>query len=272
LFSVGRVMATTVCCFAVGVAGCKSVPCPTQARTDPTKALGDHAAQRSGWSAIKAEARVVQWGEKGRIRGTVLMFLQRPGRVRFDVMTQLGPVMVLTSDGDTFQLSDLRAGRFLEGPTCPENIARLLGIPMGADHVVRLLTGQTPEIEAATESMECRGGSYVVTRLAPDGLRQEIIFAVPKADRDKRPQAQRLQLRQSTVTEANGKLRWQATYEDYAEVGGYDFPRTVRFVDRAHGADTTIRVKSMTIDPTIPEEAFEQAPRPGMAVEFAACL
>ena len=82
---------------------------------------------------------MTQWGDRGRIRGTVLMFLERPNRVRFDVMTQLGPAAVLTSDGDTFQLSDLREGAFLHGPTCPENIARLLGISVDAENVLRVL-------------------------------------------------------------------------------------------------------------------------------------
>jgi len=80
------------------------------------------------------------------------MFLEQPNRVRFDVMTQLGPVAVLTSDGESFQLSDLREGTFLHGPTCPENIAQLLGVSIGAREVLGLLTGDTPTLDAIQQS------------------------------------------------------------------------------------------------------------------------
>ena len=257
---------------SLAAAGCKTAPaCPLQARTDAAKALDDHASRQAGWQSIKAEARVTQWGRHGRIRGTVLMFLERPSRVRFDVMTQLGPAAVLTSDGDNFQLSDLREGVFLHGPTCPENIARLLGISVDAENVLRLLTGDTPMIEATEQSMECRDGRYVVTLVAADGTTQEVGFSVDQADQDKAPEAQRLLLRRSTERAPGGRTRWEATYDDYIDVEGQSFPTNVRFVDEVNDADTSVRVKSISLNPEVPEGAFQQAPSPGMSIEFASC-
>ena len=124
-----RASLTVVLLACMLAVGCKSAPaCPVQLRTDARAVLEEHRERQAAWQSIKAEARVTQWARNGRVRGTVLMFLQRPNRVRFDVMTQVGPAAVLTSDGESFQLSDLREGAFLHGPTCPENIARLLGL------------------------------------------------------------------------------------------------------------------------------------------------
>ena len=53
---------------------------------------------------FRGDARVDRRDAEGRIRGTVLMILERPDRVRFDAMTQFGPAAVLTSDGETFAL------------------------------------------------------------------------------------------------------------------------------------------------------------------------
>lgn len=252
--------------------GCKTGPgCPVQARTDAAKALADHAARRGEWHSVKAEARVTQWGRDGRIRGTVLMFLERPSRVRFDVMTQLGPVAVLTSDGESFQLSDLREGVFSYGPTCPQNIARLLGMPVEAEDVLLFLTGDTPTIAAAEQSIECREGRYVVTLVAADGMTQEVAFSVGDSDRDKMPDEQSLTLRRSTVRAPDGKMRWQVTYDDYIDVQGHAFPTKVRFVDQTNHADTSVRLKSITVDPEVPEEAFRQSPSPSMSIEFAPC-
>lgn len=252
--------------------GCRSAPaCPLQMRSDVGRALADHRNQQAGWQAIKAEARVTQWARDGRIRGTVFMFLERPNRVRFDVMTQVGPAAVLTSDGETFQLSDLREGAFVHGPTCPENIARLLGISVDAENVLRLLTGDTPTIEASRQSMECRDGRYVVTLAAADGTTQEVSFSVPRDDLDKTPTAQRLTLRRSVERAPNGDTRWEATYDEYIDVDGQSFPTKVRFVDRINDADTSVRVKSISLNPEVPDGAFQQAPGPGMSIELASC-
>lgn len=251
---------------------CKSGPaCPSQLRTDALGALSAHEARQARWQSLKAEARVTQWGSRGRIRGTVLMFLEQPNRVRFDVMTQVGPAAVLTSDGERFQLSDLRKGTFLHGPTCPQNIARLLGVSVPAEQVLRLLTGDTLTIDAIERSMECRDGLYVVTLVGSDGSTQEVAFSVVDGDQARPPTEQRLNLRRSTERGPDGVMRWQATYDDYIDVDGRSFPTNVRFVDEVHGADTAVRVKSISLDPDVPEGAFQQTPAAGMSIELADC-
>jgi hypothetical protein len=178
---------------------------------------------------------------------------------------------VLTSDGETFQLSDLREGAFVHGPTCPENIARLLGISVDAENVLRLLTGDTPVIEATGQSMECRDGRYVVTLVAADETTQEVSFSVSGDDLDKTPAEQRLTLRRSVERGPNGDTRWEATYDEYIDVDGQSFPTKVRFVDQVNNADTSVRVKSISLNPEVPDGAFQQAPSPGMSIEFASC-
>mgnify|MGYP001826413803 FL=1 len=256
----------------VALPGCKSVAaCPTTPRTDPEATLAEHQARRAGWSSLKVEARVTQWGRGGRIRGTVLMFLEQPNRVRFDVMTQLGPAAVLTSDGERFQLSDFRRQSFLEGETCPRNIARLLGISISPEEVLLLLTGDTVMIDPIAQSMQCRDGTYLVTLSGADGGTQELSYSVRPGDRERSPSEQRLRLRRSTERGADGVTRWEATYDDYIEVDGQSFPTRVRFVDELNGADTEVRVRSISVDPDVPDEAFRQTPASGMTIETAPC-
>jgi hypothetical protein len=146
-----------------------------------------------------------------------------------------------------------------------------LGISVDAENILRLLTGDTPMIEATERSMECRDGRYVVTLVAVDGTTQEVAFSVDEADREKAPEAQRLMLRRSTERAPDGKSRWEATYDDYIDVDGQLFPTNVRFVDEVNDADTSVRVKSISLNPEVPEGAFQQAPSPGMSIEFASC-
>ncbi|MEM7135525.1 MAG: DUF4292 domain-containing protein [Myxococcota bacterium] len=252
--------------------GCSSSgACPAQPITDPAEVLASLADRRNGWSSLKAEARVTQWADRGRIRGTILMFLERPAQVRFDVMSQFGPAAVLTSDGDNFQLSDLRANTFLYGPTCPQNIARLLGIAIDGENLMRFLTGDTPLIAASAQSMECRGGSYVLVLQAEDNRTQEIEIAIASEDREKPAGSQRLTLVESSVLGPDGTLEWRATYDGHESFDGVMFPSDIRLVDYVNDADTQVRIKSVSVDPSVPAAAFRQAPRSGAQSEFAPC-
>ncbi|MEM7434034.1 MAG: DUF4292 domain-containing protein [Myxococcota bacterium] len=267
-FRVGLLLALA-CTTLVGCSS--SAACPAQPITDPAEALEALADRQKGWSSLKAEARVTQWADRGRIRGTVLMFFERPAKVRFDVMSQFGPAAVLTSDGDSFQLSDLRASTFLHGPTCPENIARLLGIAIDGENLIRFLTGDTPLIAATTQSMECRGGGYVLVLRAADNSTQEIEIAIASEDRDKPAGAQRLTLVESSVLGPDGTLEWRATYDGHEIFDGVVFPTDIRLVDYVNDADTQVRIKSVSVDPSVPAAAFRQEPRSGAQSEFAPC-
>jgi len=230
--------------------------------------------------AIRAEARVEQWGNDGRIRGTVMMFIARPEHVRFDAMTQLGPAAILTSDGVRFALTDLRENRYLTGPTCPANIARLLGIPMSGSDVTLFLLGDTPRIEAESREIVCTSdGTYLVTLHAADGREQEIELDIRDYDRESPPTEQRLRLLRSEVLDDRGRTEWRATFEDYrvirdpgsAEGMGVAMPFRVRFEHPRENADTLVRFQDIDLNVEVPSGAFQQSPRPGLPSEEVSC-
>ncbi len=261
-------------------AGCGGArPCPVRPIGEAEAALQALHAQQAPLRALRAEARVEQRGPSGRIRGRVAMMLRRPASLRFDVMTQFGPAAVLTSDGARFALADLREHRFLEGPTCPENAARLLGIRLPAEQLARLLVGDAPTLPEATEQrMACEDGRYVVRLRAADGRRQRIELQVPEAELRAAPEAQRLRLAKVEVFDAEGKLAWRVELSDHRPVEGVRGPRgpvelpfRVAFEDRRGGQQVRIRLKEVRPAERLPEEAFRQRPRPGMQREEARC-
>ena len=251
--------------------------------TDPIRALDAHRSMRSHAHSIRAEARVEQWGEDGRIRGTVMMFVKRPESVRFDAMTQFGPAVILTSDGERFALTDLRENRYLEGPACPENIARLLGIPMSGEDVTLFLLGDSPRLDADQREIRCTGdGTYLITLTADDGRKQEIELKVRDWDveHDAPPSQQRLRMIRSEMFNPDGTTEWRATYDDWTvivdpESGeqemGVALPMKVRFEHPAQNADTTVRFQEIDLNVTVPPNAFSQSPRPGIPAEEVSC-
>jgi hypothetical protein len=253
-----------------------AVPKPAQPFTSAGQALSLYALTRSQVTAMRGEARVDQRGDEGRIKGTVLMFVVRPARVRFDAMTQFGPAAILTSDGDRFAYSDLRKSRFLFGETCPYNIARLLNVPMTVEQTTELLLGGTPVLPNARAAIGWHPDGYYHVRVrGADGRRQELDYAVGERDRDKPPSRQELQLLRSEQFDAKGRTVWRVSYEDYRDVvrGTYKvaMPFKVRVEQPSAGRDTQIRFKEIALDPSVPASAFQQQPRAGMEIEEASC-
>jgi hypothetical protein len=267
---------TLLAIVALSLAACGGFPPPKYPYTDASRALGLHRLVREQVPSIRAEARVEQRGDRGRIKGTVFLLVQRPGRVRFDVMTQFGPIAILTSDGERFAYSDLRTKRFMTGATCPENIARLLNVSLTAEQTVLLLLGGTPVIEHTRSSIDWDGdGFYRIALHAADGQRQEVDLGVPPADLEVPMERQRLVLLRSELFDKKGRSVWRAAYSDYQRLktGGVttDLPYAVDVAQETADTETRIRFKEVTVDTELPAEAFNQVPLPGMTIEEATC-
>jgi hypothetical protein len=257
-------------------AGCVSVARPSFPIVDAGLAVTRAEAGVSGLRALRAEARVDQRGQRGRVRGTVLMFVERTPRVRFDVMTQFGPIAILTSDATRFAYSDLREKRYLTGLTCPKNIARLLGVPLSVEETARFLLGATPLLATGAQQVVWNAdGFYRVTRRGSDAGRQELDLAVYPEDMALPAAQQRLYLLRSELYAASGKTTWRVTYDQHQSLhsGGTEVlaPYRVRVEEPASGSDTIIRFKEIVLNPKIPDQAFTQTLRAGMLQEEASC-
>ncbi len=254
--------------------GCHGAPkCPAQLLTDPAKVLATQAAKSGALRTLRAEAKIDQRGREGRIKGRVMMFVERPDRVRFDAVTQFGPALTLTSDGERFALSDFKSNRYLTGAACEQNIARMIGVALSGRDVASVMMGESPLLEASAERMVCQGGSYVITREASSGGRQELEYAVHEADLQQAPEQQRLRLTRASFWDAAGKPLYRVRYEDYRAVapGKPELPHTVRIDDYVNDADVLLRFSSIDVDVNVPPDAFVQEPRSGLTVEEILC-
>src|SRR5262249_3967900 len=145
----------------------------------------------------------------------VLMLVEETGRVRFDVMTQFGPIAILTSDGKHFAYSDFRAQRYLTGETCPANIARLLGVPLTAEETARFLLGGTPVIPYHSAQLRLDDdGHYQLELQSEAGQRQALVLAVYPSDLQLPAAEQRLYLVRSELFDAAGKRVWRVSYDE----------------------------------------------------------
>jgi hypothetical protein len=278
LIRAAQVARTSVVLFGLALAasGCGGFPAPKYPFPDAGQLLARHDSLASSLNGIRAEARVDQRGNQGRIRGTVLMFVERSGRVRFDVMTQFGPVAILTSDGSQFAFSDLREKKYLTGETCPRNIARLLGVPLSAADTAHFLLGGTPILVYTTSELSWNeDGYYTLVLRGVKGERQELDFQLDPADVNLPPSAQHVSLLRTELFDAKGDRVWRVSYSDLQPVASGQtrlrLPYTVRVEQPASHSDTLVRFKELKLNPTFSDEIFVQEPRPGMTEEEASC-
>ncbi len=264
--------------FAVALVGCGGVsfPRPTLPYEDADALLRAHEHSRARVTTLRAEARVEQRGEGGRLRGTVMMFVERPSSVRFDVMTQFGPAAILTSYGEQFRLLDLRENRFLQGRTCPSNLAKLLGVSLGSEQMVGVLFGAAPEVPVSSRSVTVGGdGLYHVVEQLEGGGRQELDLTIRESDRDVAPEMQVLSLVRVERFGPNGERFFRVDYEGRTERpvdgGVLVFPDVVMFEDFVRNRSVRIRFVSVDANIEVPANAFIQEPPPGVGIEEAAC-
>jgi Domain of unknown function (DUF4292) len=258
---------------ALVLSGCGGAVCPKLQIAEPARALASRRYDPSVIRSLRAEAKVDQRGKEGRVKGRVLMFVERPDRMRFDVMTQFGPALILTSDGASFALSDFKDNRYLTGQACERNIARLIGVALSGEAVASVLLGDLPPLAAASESVQCSGhGGYRVERRAADGTRQSVELAVLEGDLGAAPEAQRSELREVSYWNAQGKALYRVRYEDYRPLaGGARLPFTVHIEDLANGSDALLHFQSIDANVQVPPDAFTQTPRGALSVEPVTC-
>ncbi len=252
--------------------GCAGPRCPAQLHTDPLRVMAEQAAKGARVYTLRGEAKVDQRGPEGRVRGKVMMFLERPSRVRFDAVTQFGPALVLTSDGAALALSDFKEDRYFQGPACARNVARMIGVALSAEDVVSVLFGDAPKLEAAQPAIQCsQAGGYRIEQRA-NGERQQLDFAVHEDDFDKAPSEQRLRLVRAEHFDRQNKAIWRVEYDDYRAVqGGVMLPFRVHVADLQRGADAILRFEDIHVNVKVPEGAFSQTPRPGLRIEDVTC-
>lgn len=271
----GCLRAALGCVVASAIVGCGGLH-PTHVQSDARRVLSAQRGAFGGVEAISAEARVDQRGDKGRIRGRVMMFARRPASVRFDAMSQFGPVSTLTSDGEVFSLASFSDKRFITGPACPQNVARMLRMPMEGAEVVEFLLGGTALIDAERTTIAWDDdGYYRIVLHAADGHRQELDVTLLEADLEAPLEAQRFRLLRSELRGPGGNSRWRVSYDDYQRVehagATISWPFRVHVVQKSSDMDTLIRFKEVTVNPSIPEGVFTQVPSGGLVTEEAPC-
>lgn len=244
---------------------------------------------------LTGEGTFDYFGDEGRVRAKSLYVVARPARLRFDVISPLGGVLsTLTSDGQRFAFSDLRARQFLTGPADECNLEQALKVPVPPEALGELLTGQAPILVHRPEQarLEWRSGAYVLSIDSEHAAAEEVRL-VPRDEDWARPwQEQRLRVLEVRVSQ-QGLVLYEARLDEHRAAStaaprvdpdgleapvppsgpscDAEVPRRVRFVVPGAGRDIVFIQNDVQHNPPLVPGMFEQFPPAGVKVRRSSC-
>lgn len=247
--------------------------------------LGATLAERQqAMTSMNARARVTSWMGGDRVRATVLMLVDRPGRLRIEAEVSLqGTVAVLATDGERFAFLDTVKNEMRRGPACPANVASLIRIPLAPADVAAVLLGDGRMPRTASPGRE------VVVDWDP--ARGADVLAVPRNDGWLRYFFQRAagqprstRLVAVEATDSDGRPRWRVAFEDLVDtdipgtVAGRSatrlaLPQIIRFAEGATPFDegVEIKFKDRAVNEPMADASFTLSPPPGVLPSEVGC-
>jgi hypothetical protein len=207
--------------------------------------------------SVQAEGTVTYFGARGRVRGRAVIVARRPGSFRVETLSPLEqPVEVICSDGA--QLHVLSGDVLRVGPATPEEVYKVIPLPMRSEEVVDTLIGGVPTSERFAPARVSRGedGRLVLGLDGPAGERVELTV-----------DPSRRVVERSRLLGPDGALRVEVQFDGFepAEDAGPPLPRSI--VARMPGADLDLRIRlsEVVVDGAVDDALFRLEPRPGEA-------
>jgi hypothetical protein len=300
------VMVVVVVAVGMGMFGCAHQRNAVRVRTYPAPTAAELiarlGARQADLASLNARVRATSWLGGDRVRATVLMLVERSGKLRFEAQVSLqGTVAVLATDTERFSLLDVAHNELRSGPACPRNVAALIRIPLAPAEVAALLLGDVrlpdppasrdPARQARVEwDAELGGDVLVVPRL--DGWLR-VVFAAPTGPSVggtpvpapvPAPVADPVPIWAVIATGPDGSPRWRARFEDFVAPSfppgspptGRRAPPVPRLIRYAEGSASfedgvEIKFKERVYDEPAPADAFAIAPTPGVKIVEVGC-
>lgn len=248
-------------------------------RTEPAPAatalLEALRRRQSALHSIELETRTTSWLGGERARATVLMMVERAGRLRFEAEVPVqGAVASLAVRGQEFVFLDFQRHVFSQGPACPANVARLIPIPLLPDEIAAILLGDAPLGERAQAGevqwdAQKQADVLVVDRPAAGAAaaRLWITMRKSKAGYD-------VLGVEGQSPGARPESRWRVSYEDFTTAEGFPLPRLIRFAEPGKSFDDGVEIKvkeRLGLNRPLRDELFTIAQPPGYPVEPLLC-
>jgi hypothetical protein len=229
---------------------------PADLSLDPSALRDQVLRARDRVRGVAGDARVAVDAPGGS--GTVSQFIaaQRPDRLHLEVLDFFGNVAMVLSAGDgRFSLYDSREKVFYRGASTPENLARLLPLPMAAEDLVEILCGATPLLDG-TAVAAAPGPGFVSLELARGPYTQSLrVGSEGIVERSSR-----------RIAGEPGPGTYDLRFETFQQHGGVWFPRELALRASAPKVKLDVRWKRVQVNPELDDGMFRMEPPRGARI------
>jgi hypothetical protein len=250
---------------AAALVGCGGAARPRSVFPTADDALGRMHATYACTNGVQGNGKIDNFSSQGRIRGDLYLFAINPARVRFDVVSPFGITLyTLTSDGERFEMLEVKEKEFLYGPASPCNLARLTQVPVPGHALVSLLRGESPVLVHTPSGAQIDwdpGGFYRVAIQSTRDATEEIHLEVRPEDADKPWNEQRIRVRDVLVAQRGVDLY-------HVELDHHEPAHTAPPRVDADGLDPTIPPSGGACDAELPQSIRMRVPNTSEDVIF----
>lgn len=236
------------------VTGCQTTPetGTVLGPSDPRAAalLAGVAAEAAQRTALRATARVSLSGQRGASFARQLLLLERPTRMRVEVVGLLGQrVAVLATDGDRYELYRAETAGVERGEMHPAILWEVAGLPLTPDLAVALLLGAPQALDSrGAQALALSDGSLRLTWPGgPAGPPRTLHF-----DASGRPRHYQVGL--------DDEVLLTAEWDDYREVQDATFAHHVELDFPGAEAHAKVSFRSVELNPALPDALFRLDP------------
>ena len=244
-------------CGAVGLVALFVVGCRTAVPTGLPLAADDPrpealvsrlVAAADGVSTLRGRTRVSIEGGAGGAFARQLLVLERPARLRLEVLGMLGQrVAVLATDGERYDLFRAESPGLESGDVHEAILWEVAGLPLTPEEAVRLALG-TPVGEPSTvgSASELREQGRIRVDLAPPPGAAPVTLEFGEAGR----------LARYVRRDVDGAAVLDARYDDYRKVGERSFAHRIEVEFPLAETRAEIRFQSVELNAELPPQLF----------------
>ena len=232
-----------------------SFPAPQSFSPDAARYHSVLSERAEAIKSLSGELGVEIWEGGDRVAIRQLFAARPPQQLRMDTLTPFEqPLATLIYNDQLLALHDIEKGRFSVGGASPELFERLTRVRVSPAEMSALLSGQTPRIQRSGGVVEWDSGKgRALLTLTRGDERQRIFFE----ESTRTPRL--IELYRA------GELTARVSLADYTAQEPR-LPQRLRVEVPKAEVRVDIKLKDFTLNPDLPEVAFEIKPPPGLTV------
>lgn len=240
---------------ALLASGCVPRKPPPDLSTDPAQLLAQVRGAQGQVVRIQGEARIrLRAPSKATFRQWTVA--ERPDRIHLEALDFFGnPAAVLVASGGRFSLYDAQKKVFYTGAATPENLSRLVPVPVSAPELVAILLGSAPLPEALPVAVAPDDG-HLRLRFEEEGARLDAWIGahalVEKAQR--------------SVAGGAGRGSWRVEFADHRAYGPAWFPGWLALRSDASRVRLELSWTQVEVNGDVDPAIFELKPPKGARI------